>query len=81
MPLPTPTLLTARLRLRPCTSADSGALFALHSNAHVLRYWDAPPWTERCRPIQVPLASCRHRLAPRLPRTAPITFDRRPRLG
>jgi len=44
--LPTPTLLTARLRLRPSTSGDTDALFALHSNAHVLRYWDAPPWSE-----------------------------------
>jgi RimJ/RimL family protein N-acetyltransferase len=45
--LPTPTLRTARLGLRPFTSAD--ALFALHSSAYVLRYWDAPPWSERAR--------------------------------
>ena len=49
MSLPTPTLHTTRLRLRPFTSADADALFALHSNAYVLRYWDAPPWTERAR--------------------------------
>ena len=49
MSLPTPTLDTARLRLRPVTSADADALFAMHSNAHVLRYWDAPPWVERAR--------------------------------
>jgi [ribosomal protein S5]-alanine N-acetyltransferase len=49
MPLPTPTLHTERLRLRPFTDADAGALFALHSNAHVLRYWDSPPWTEPAR--------------------------------
>jgi ribosomal-protein-alanine N-acetyltransferase len=47
--LPTPTLRTARLQLRPFTDADAEALFALHSNAYVLRYWDAPPWTERAR--------------------------------
>lgn len=47
--LPSPTLHTARLRLRPVTSADADDLFALHSNAHVLRYWDSPPWTERAR--------------------------------
>lgn len=35
-PLP-PTLHTARLRLRAFTSADADALFALHSNAYVLR--------------------------------------------
>lgn len=46
--LPTPTLRTARLRLRPFTDADADALFALHS-AHVLRYWDSPPWSERAR--------------------------------
>ena len=39
MPLPTPALHTARLRLRTFTDADEDALFALHSNAHVLRYW------------------------------------------
>jgi RimJ/RimL family protein N-acetyltransferase len=49
MSLPTPTLDTARLRLRPFTEADEDALFALHSSAYVLRYWDAPPWSERAR--------------------------------
>jgi [ribosomal protein S5]-alanine N-acetyltransferase len=49
MSLLTPTLYTARLRLRPFKDADANALFALHSNAHVLRYWDAPPWTDRAR--------------------------------
>jgi len=43
--LRTPTLQTARLRLRPVTSADADALFAMHGNADVLRYWDSPPWT------------------------------------
>ena len=49
MPLPAPTLATARLRLRPITSVDEDALFALHSDANVTRYWDAPPWTDRTR--------------------------------
>ena len=49
MPLPTPALHTARLLLRPVTSADADALFAMHSSAYVLRYWDAPPWSERAR--------------------------------
>jgi RimJ/RimL family protein N-acetyltransferase len=49
MALPTPTLPTARLRLRPFGDADADDLFALHSNAYVLRYWDGPPWRERVR--------------------------------
>jgi [ribosomal protein S5]-alanine N-acetyltransferase len=49
MTLSTPTLTTARLRLRPFTSADADALFALHSSVDVLRYWDSPPWSERAR--------------------------------
>jgi ribosomal-protein-alanine N-acetyltransferase len=49
MSLPTPTLRTARLRLRPFTDADAEVLFALQSSARVLRYWDAPPWRERAR--------------------------------
>lgn len=49
MSLPTPTLHTTRLRLRPFTDADAGALFSLHSNAHVLRYWDSPPWDDPAR--------------------------------
>jgi RimJ/RimL family protein N-acetyltransferase len=49
MSLPTPTLHTARLRLRPFNDADANALFALHSSAYVLRYWDAPPWSEHVR--------------------------------
>ncbi|MFE1950572.1 GNAT family N-acetyltransferase [Streptomyces sp. NPDC059524] len=49
MTLTTPELHTARLRLRPFTEADATALFALHSNAHVLRYWDSPPWTDPAR--------------------------------
>jgi RimJ/RimL family protein N-acetyltransferase len=49
MSLSTPTLHTARLRLRPFNDSDANALFALHSNATVLRYWDAPLWSERLR--------------------------------
>ncbi len=58
MALPTPTLLTERLRLRPFTEEDADALFALHSNAHVLRYWDSPPWQDRSRAERF-LATCR----------------------
>ena len=47
--LPTPTLHTARLLLRPFTAADTDAIFALQSNPRVLRYWDAPPWHEHAQ--------------------------------
>ncbi len=47
MPLETPTLHTERLLLRPFTDADAEDLFALQSDAHVLRYWDSPPWRDR----------------------------------
>jgi RimJ/RimL family protein N-acetyltransferase len=51
-------LLTSRLRLRPFADADASELFALQSDASVLRYWDAPPWRERERAERFILA-CR----------------------
>ena len=56
--IPTPTLHTDRLLLRPFTSADADALYALHSDAHVLRYWDSPPWSEPERAERF-IAACR----------------------
>ena len=47
MSLPTPTLKTPRLLLRPFAETDTDTIFALQSNSRVLRYWDAPPWKER----------------------------------
>lgn len=58
MYLPTPTLHTARLLLRPFDDADANALFDLHSSGHVLRYWDGPPWSERERAERF-IAGCR----------------------
>ena len=58
LPLPTPTLHTARLLLRSFTDADLDAIFALQSSRRVLRYWDAPPWTERARAERF-IAVCR----------------------
>jgi RimJ/RimL family protein N-acetyltransferase len=49
MPLPTPTLHTPRLRLRPFTHTDTDAIYALQSDPRVLRYWDSPPWKDRAR--------------------------------
>jgi [ribosomal protein S5]-alanine N-acetyltransferase len=58
MSLPTPTLQTARLSLRPFTDEDADDLFALQSDARVLRYWDSPPWSDPER-AQRFLATCR----------------------
>ncbi len=58
MPLPTPMLQTARLLLRPFADTDAEAIYALQSNARVLRYWDSPPWTDRAR-AQAFIAACR----------------------
>ena len=49
MTLATPSLHTARLRLRPFNDADADSLFALHSSTHVMRYWDSAPWHDRAR--------------------------------
>jgi [ribosomal protein S5]-alanine N-acetyltransferase len=56
--LTTPTLRTERLVLRPFADADAPDLVSLHTDAHVLRYWDSPPWPgpERATPF---LAACR----------------------
>ncbi|GAA5264107.1 hypothetical protein ACOSOMT5_P0527 [Acidiphilium sp. MT5] len=48
-PLPTPTLQTPRLRLRPFTPADIAAIFALQSDPIVMRYAERPPWTEQAQ--------------------------------
>ncbi len=58
MTLATPALHTARLRLRPFAAADADRLYALHSSAHVMRYWDSPPWTDRARADRF-IAVCR----------------------
>lgn len=56
--LSTPTLNTTRLRLRPFAESDGVDIWALQSNAYVLRYWDSPPWRERER-IEKFLTRCR----------------------
>jgi RimJ/RimL family protein N-acetyltransferase len=49
VPIPTPTLRTDRLRLRPFRDDDADDLYALMSDADVLRYWDSSPWTDPAR--------------------------------
>jgi len=47
--LSSPTLHTERLVLRPVRDEDAEALFALHSDPYVLRFWDSPPWQDASR--------------------------------
>jgi len=49
---PVPTLAAARVRLRPLRDDDADDLFALQSDARVMRYWSHPPWTEREQAVQ-----------------------------
>jgi RimJ/RimL family protein N-acetyltransferase len=51
-------LRTRRLRLRAFDEADAEDLWAMHSSALVLRYWDSSPWTDRERVGRF-LAGCR----------------------
>lgn len=44
--LPQPELRSDRLRLREVRDDDAPALFAIHSNPQVMRYWSYPAWTE-----------------------------------
>ncbi len=44
MALPTPTLRTHRLLLRPFNEGDKDAIFRIFSNPRVMRYWDGPAW-------------------------------------
>ncbi len=56
--LATPTLPTARLRLRPFAGTDADRLFARHRRATGLRYWDSPPWRDRAR-AETFIVACR----------------------
>jgi [ribosomal protein S5]-alanine N-acetyltransferase len=38
------TLDTSRLHLRPLVRADADALFQMHADPEVMRYWSTPPW-------------------------------------
>ncbi len=58
MPLPPPTLRTARLVLRPLVDADRDDLFELHASAAVMRYWDSVPWSDASQAERF-LARCR----------------------
>ena len=59
-----PTLEGERIRLRPFRELDRDALFAIYSDATVMRYWGFPPWTE--------IAQAEAHLAPLLAITDPV---------
>ena len=44
--LPQPELSSPRLRLREVRDGDAAALFAIHGDARVMRYWSYPAWTQ-----------------------------------
>lgn len=48
---PIPVLAGPRLRLRALAASDIDALFALHSDQRVMRYWSFTAWTERQQAI------------------------------
>ena len=37
-------IITERLKLRPLAASDAEALFAIFSDARVMRYWSCAPW-------------------------------------
>lgn len=43
-PFDTLALDTPRLQLRPLRAADAEALFRMHADPEVMRYWSTPPW-------------------------------------
>ncbi len=48
----TKTLATGRLILRPPQASDADALFAMHSDPEVMRYFSEPPWQDPARAVQ-----------------------------
>jgi len=48
---PIPELAGARVRLRALAARDADALFALHSDERVMKYWSFPAWTERAQAV------------------------------
>lgn len=46
-----PEFAGPRIRLRALDARDVDALFALYSDAQVMRYWSTPPWRERAQAV------------------------------
>ncbi len=48
-----PTVAAERVALRPLTSNDADDLFAVFSDAEVMRYWSSPPWSDRSDAVEL----------------------------
>jgi ribosomal-protein-alanine N-acetyltransferase len=51
MTMPVPTLEGSRIRLRPLREGDAEALYVLHSDPQVMRYWSRTVWRDRAESI------------------------------
>ena len=51
MSMPIPRLEGSRIRLRPLRGDDAAALYALHSDPQVMRYWSRTAWTDHAESI------------------------------
>lgn len=51
MSMSIPRLEGARIRLRPLRGDDADALYALHSDPQVMRYWSRTAWTDHAESI------------------------------
>jgi [ribosomal protein S5]-alanine N-acetyltransferase len=51
MSMSVPTLEGSRIRLRPLREDDAEALFVLHGDPRVMRYWSRAAWTDRAESI------------------------------
>ena len=48
----TKIITTGRLILRPPQASDADALFAMHSDPEIMRYFSEPPWQDPARAVQ-----------------------------
>ena len=62
-----PALETPRLHLREIRDSDAAALFTLHSDARVMRYWSSTAWTDPAQAQQLLQRLQRDRAAGVLP--------------
>lgn len=62
-----PVLETPRLRLREIRDADAAALFVLHGDARVMRYWSSSAWTDPAQAQELLQRLSRDRAAGAMP--------------